>query len=216
MADGGSCLERISNAKFDTITMTAAMCLLFTVLLLFPSTICHALSPPSTRRKQLPLSLAAVSQSQVAALDGAEWISLQWHLMERNVISRGRFSQVGSMTVVTGTNGKERVVGIQAPSQNEETTTIKLNEDTHIYKSSMATIPPSVSDQTAISTVLGALVGVHCVLPKLQHLGGSDDGDDSFVSGKVLFLIQCVYIHILVGDILTLSYYDIGGGGGQE
>ena len=199
--------------------MTEALCLLFTVLLLFPSTICHALSPPSTRRKQLTLSLAAVSQSQVAALDGAEWISLQWHLMERNVISRGRFSQVGSMTVVTGTNGKERVVGIQAPSQNEETTTtIKLNEDTHIYKSSTATIPPSVSDQTAISTVLGALVGVHCVLPKLQHLGGSDDEDDSFVSGKVLFLIQCiyVYIYILVGDVLTLSYYDIGGGGGQE
>jgi thiol-disulfide isomerase/thioredoxin len=141
----------------------------------------------------------------VAALDGAEWISLQWHLMERNVISRGRFSQVGSMTVVTGTNGKERVVGIQAPSQNEETTTIKLNEDTHIYKSSMATIPPSVSDQTAISTVLGALVGVHCVLPKLQHLGGSDDGDDSFVSGKVVVVGKSDYACFAARALDTLG-----------
>ena len=142
----------------------------------------------SSKQYSAVSSLAAVSQSQVAALDGAEWISLQCHLMERNLLPRGRFSKVGSMTIVTGTttDSKERIVGIQAPANQNEETTIPLNEETYIYKSSMATIPPNVSDQTAISTVLGALVGVHCVLPKVEHVGGGTNEDDSFVSGKVL------------------------------
>jgi len=167
--------------------MTALRLLL--ALLLLPSS--HGLSSPvvrsSTRRTTPPYSslpLAAVSQSQVAALDGAEWVSLQMHLMERHQIPRGRFSDVGSMTIVTGTtDNNERVVGIQADSTSENEDTIALDGSTAIYKDSMATIPPKVSEQDAMTTLLGALVGVHCVLPKVEHVGGSDH--DSFVSGKV-------------------------------
>ena len=128
--------------------------------------------------------LTAVSKTQVAALDGAEWESLQSVLMEQNMTTKKGFSQVGYMTVVTGTVAQDtRVVGIQAPPEQSQEVVVELDPTTHIYASSMATIPKSVSDQDAITTLVASLVGVHCALPKIDQVGGATN--PSFVSGKV-------------------------------
>lgn len=128
-------------------------------------------------------ALAAVSQTQVAALDGAEWTSLQLHLLEESLLETPhRLSEIGTMTIVTGiSSNQERIVGIQATNDDEDT--IALDKSTKIYKNSMATIPKRISDHDAMTTLLGALVGVHCALPKVSDVGG---GSDSLVSGKVM------------------------------
>jgi hypothetical protein len=48
----------------------------------------------------------------------------------------------------------------------------------------MAIIPKQVSDQDAISTLVGSLVGIHCTLPTLEQVGGAPG--ENFVSGKVV------------------------------
>jgi hypothetical protein len=173
---------------FTTTTMMPSFRLLWTfavTLLLLPTcSYCLSFSRVPTRIRS-SFSLAAVSQSQVAALDGAEWTSLQLHLMASNQIPRGRLSEVGRMTIITGTLPKtnERVVGIQAES-DENDDTISLDESTFLYKDSMATIPKQVKEQDAMTTLLASLVGVHCALPAVEEIAGSND--DSFVSGKVV------------------------------
>lgn len=90
------------------------------------------------------------------------------------------------MTIITGTLPKtnERVVGIQAEDTDDDT--ISLDDSTFLYKDSMATIPKQVKEQDAMTTLLASLVGVHCVLPAVEEIGGSDS--DSFVSGKVVVM----------------------------
>lgn len=136
---------------------------------------------PLTRSRSSS-KLEAVSQRQLAAIDGAEFASLQAFLMGEGV-EIGKFSQIGYMTVVTGTTEEQkRVVGIQALSGTNDTV-VSLDSKTDIYACSMANIPKSVSDQDAISTLVGSLVGIHCPLPKLEKVGGASSG---FVSGKVV------------------------------
>ena len=179
----------------DTMTAFVLLCFaLLLLLLLLLSTSCHGLSSEAilrsmTRNKPVVgssslLQLAAVSSSQLAALDGAEWASLQAILMEQDKIPRGEFTDFGTMTLVTGTTkDKKRVVGIQAAASGGGGETVSLDAETHVYADSMATIPSKMSDQDAISTLWASLVGVHCILPRCDHVGGSEN--ESFVSGKV-------------------------------
>jgi hypothetical protein len=85
------------------------------------------------------------------------------------------------MVIVTGSRLEsstgDRVVGIQAKEG------IALSADTFLYPQSVAKIPPHVSDRDAISTLLVALAGVHCVLPRIEGVGGSDD--EFVLGGKV-------------------------------
>jgi hypothetical protein len=136
---------------------------------------------PATRSRSSS-KLAAVSQTQLAAMDGAEWASLQAFLVEEGV-EIGKLSQIGYMTVVTGTTEEQkRVVGIQALSGTSDAV-VSLDKKTVIYACSMANIPKNVSDQDAITTLVGSLVGIHCPLPRLEKVGGASSG---FVSGKVV------------------------------
>lgn len=153
---------------------------------------------PSMMMKNRPTASAlhAVSARQVAAVDGAEWKTLQSVLFSEQKTDAS--SEVGYMTIVTGTldNTKDRVVGIQATT-NKDGTTIPLDSSTRIYAHSMARIPSQISDSDAISTCVNSLVGIHCALPKLKDVGG---GEESFISGKVRF---CTRTYTMWGVQLT-------------
>ena len=113
--------------------------------------------------------LSSVSIQQPAWLDGAEWASVQDFCDQSKV---QRYTPCGSMTVMTGILQGERVVGI---GNSEDLTTL--------YPQSVSKIPPNVSDKDAISTLIAALAGVHCVLPRIAGVGGSQD--EVVVQGKV-------------------------------
>jgi hypothetical protein len=90
------------------------------------------------------------------------------------------------MMIVTGTRlesstktQQDRMIGIQTNHQDG----VALSADMFLYPQSVAKIPPNVSDKDAISTMLVALAGVHCVLPRVEGVGGSKD--DFVLGGKV-------------------------------
>jgi hypothetical protein len=58
--------------------------------------------------------------------------------------------------------------------------------DVDVYSHTIATIPQKVSEADALSTAAAALVGIHCAIPKVGGVGGSDNSNDVFYSGKAV------------------------------
>jgi len=91
---------------------------------------------------------------------------------------RGSPENVGCVTFITSSSKK--LIGILADlSTNEET--IEIDEQP-VYKNTVASIPSGISEIDAISTAAACLVGVHCGVPKINGVGGGEEG---FYSGKV-------------------------------
>ena len=148
--------------------------------------------------------LNAVSQRQTFIIDGGELESFLLHNnnIEGETLStgggRGR-NVVGSLTLVTGsTQDGSRVIGVQVQSSSTKTNdgddvdnnyeTVSLGDAVDVYKHTIATIPQSVSDNDALSTAAAAVVGVHCALPRVGGVGGSDNSNDVFYSGKTVII----------------------------
>ncbi len=91
----------------------------------------------------------------------------------------GASAAAGAMVVVTGTASDRRVVGVQGP----DNLGLALSDNVFLYPHSVASIPSGVSDKDAVSTLIASLAGVHCVLPRVEKINGSQD--DGAVGGKV-------------------------------
>lgn len=110
---------------------------------------------------------------------------------------------IGCLTFVTGTTEQDpegdgaaksnttrrRIIGVEAtPDDAGESTdsssfkTISLGNNIRVYEHTAATIPENISDWDAISTAAAAVVGVHCAVPRVGGVGGSEV---EFTSGKV-------------------------------
>ncbi len=155
-------------------------------------------------------ALEAVSQKRTYLFDGGELQSYFAHgITQNNNNSRNTNNNnliVGCLTLVTGKTTNEdgaassspsrRVVGVQkldvdnTESNDVDTSTISLDNNVHIYKHTVATIPNHISDNDALSTAAASLVGIHCALPnKVENVGGSALSDtDVFYSGRAVVL----------------------------
>lgn len=151
--------------------------------------------------RTLSTSANAVSTRQTFIIDGGE---LQSFLLHNNgpssasalrgsaadLLKRRNAQQAGCLKLVTGTTDEAggRVVGVEK-SESDETNeesqydTVSLGNNVQVYKHTLASIPKGVSDNDAMSTAAAALVGIHCAIPKVEEVGGSDD--EVFYSGKV-------------------------------
>lgn len=137
-------------------------------------------------------SRSLVSTSQIAVLDGAEWVSFQecWKQPQRtkqSTSSKPQKSKFGYVNVVVGTvlnnndngntNKQQRVIGVQALEDDiTNNIVVALSDQVYIYRDSMAVVPPAVKDADAISTFIASM-SVHCCLPKIENVGGSTDND---------------------------------------
>ncbi len=183
----------------------------------------------STTTTTTTTSRSLVSTSQIAVLDGAEWISFQecWSPKNTNTnnIKSKKKKKFGYLNVVVGTifhmnqnddikdnkqqqqqQQQQRVIGIQAQDNGvggDSNNIIALSSQVGIYRDSMSTIPPNIKDANAISTYLAAM-SVHCCLPKIDNVGGSDrstDGDSSVsTSGSSSFVIPKSKVVVLGGS----------------
>ncbi|KAL7536472.1 hypothetical protein ACHAXR_007182 [Thalassiosira sp. AJA248-18] len=158
-------------------------------------------------------SLSAVSQRQAFIVDGGE---LQSFLLHNNGPSsaaalaaggRRNSQQAGCLTMVTGTTEEgSRVVAVQKTEDddnNQEYDTVSLGNNVQVYKHTMATIPNKVSDGDAMSTAAAAVVGIHCAIPKVEEVGGSDD--EVFYSGKAVVMGGNDYAIFLADGLATLG-----------
>ena len=148
----------------------------------------HALSTTSSSATSLPtMPLSSISSSQKAIIDGAEWLSIQLLLQQEGKIplpnslvtpasknprrpGGGPFTKYGAMTVVTGMNeNKERVIGISSSSDS--------SSNNEVYVDSVAYVPKAVSDGDAIQTYISSIASVHCMLPRINEIGGTSNVD---------------------------------------
>ena len=165
--------------------------------------------PSSIRCNKSPIALHALSQRQTFLLDGGELESFLVHNNDHNAATiaagnavaspRNAHKGVGCLSFVTGTtDDQKRIVGVeQLGSEDDAGTnyeTISLGDGIHVYKHTVAVIPERVSDMDAISTAAASVVGVHCAIPRVGGVGGSDDG---VVFGKVGDLFVCVLCVVL-------------------
>ncbi|KAL9184199.1 hypothetical protein ACHAXT_002285 [Thalassiosira profunda] len=153
---------------------------------------------------------SAISQRQRFILDGGE---LQSFLLHTDGVSpslggpRGA-QQVGCLSFVTGTTDDSgRVVGVEKSSDDDgKHETISLG-NTEVYAHTVATIPEKVSDWDAMATAAAAAVGIHCAVPRVEGVGGGDDG--VFYSGKVMLLAVVIggndYAIFLAEGLATLG-----------
>jgi hypothetical protein len=125
-------------------------------------------------------TLSSIGKSQLAVLDGGEWISVQSILQEeRKPASSRRRTKYGYMNVVTGKDDKNRrVVAMQCLDATD-------NTEKKVYQDTIAVIPSQISEEDAISTFIMSLSCVHCALPKLENVGG---GGDSVATGRAVVL----------------------------
>ena len=165
--------------------------------------------------------LNAVSQRQSFIIDGGELESfLLYNNSEGEISLTGaggggrRGNVVGSLTLVTGsTQDGNRIIGVQvqtsSSSNNDDDAnnyeTVSLGDAVDVYKHTMATIPQSVSDNDALSTAAAAVVGVHCALPRVGGVGGSDSSNDVFYSGKAVIIGGNDYACFLADAMASLG-----------
>mmetsp|Transcript_1842 Transcript_1842/g.3258 ORF Transcript_1842/g.3258 Transcript_1842/m.3258 type:complete len:574 (+) Transcript_1842:371-2092(+) len=169
----------------------------------------------SSLHQQLTLTsttpLNAVSQQQTFIVDGGELQSFLLHNDNgASSISGGggrrNSQQVGCLTLVTGTTSSSprRVVGVQKTAQdNDDYDTISLGNNVEVYEHTLATIPDGISEGDAMSTAAAAVVGIHCAIPKVEEVGGSDDG--FFYSGKAVVMGGNDYAIFLADGLATLG-----------
>lgn len=145
------------------------------------------------------LTLSTLGKSQLAILDGAEWNSVRNILKGQQELesspssssmstetNSAPFTRYGYMTIVTGKDeNNRRIVAMQCMDNGGDINT-NNNPPRMVYKDSVAAIPQTVSDEDAISTYTLAFSSIHCALPRIENIGGSND---SIVStGKVVVL----------------------------
>ena len=120
-------------------------------------------------------------------LDGAEWISVRNRLLLQLAQSNdpppayARTVQ-GVFTAVTGSVQGRRVVGMQVMNSEYLTSPddgVGLDQDSSIqlYKESITHIPRGISEDIAAWTLLQSLSIVHCTLPVVPNVGGSEDSE---------------------------------------
>lgn len=144
------------------------------------------------RRKgcQEIICLNAVTQRQVAIYGAAELHSIEYFSSGKNGkgdqsafdTTNKKYGTLGCSIVVAGNilgtdQINRRVVGVQVSALRdiEDSEILSLDSDTKLYTDSVAFIPSSISDFDAIATYVSALVSVHCVLPTVRQVGGSND-----------------------------------------
>jgi thiol-disulfide isomerase/thioredoxin len=157
--------------------------------------------------------LNAVSQRQTFIIDGGELESFLLHNnnSEGETSSTGgggRGNVVGSLTLVTGTtqdDPSKRIIGVKADDDINNYETVSLGDEIDVYKHTIATIPQSVSDNDALSTAAAAVVGVHCALPRVGGVGGSDNSNDVFYSGKSVIIGGNDYACFLADAMASLG-----------
>lgn len=157
--------------------------------------------------------LNAVSQRQTFIIDGGELESFLLHNnnSEGETSSTGggrRGNVVGSLTLVTGTtqdDPSKRIIGVKADDDINNYETVSLGDAVDVYKHTIATIPQSVSDNDALSTAAAAVVGVHCALPRVGGVGGSDNSNDVFYSGKSVIIGGNDYACFLADAMASLG-----------
>lgn len=157
--------------------------------------------------------LNAVSQRQTFIIDGGELESFLLHNnnSEGETSSTGggrRGNVVGSLTLVTGTtqdDPSKRIIGVKADDDINNYETVSLGDEIDVHKHTIATIPQSVSDNDALSTAAAAVVGVHCALPRVGGVGGSDNSNDVFYSGKSVIIGGNDYACFLADAMASLG-----------
>jgi hypothetical protein len=161
-------------------------------LLLLWSPKCATAFSSSSYQHTAPLPtipLGSNSYSQLAVLDGAEWISVQTLLEGENKLLGQSPTKYGYMTIVTGRlkddQPQQRVVGMQATTELQSS-----GDSLKIYQDSLAYIPDKISDQDAIATYITSLSAIHCALPRIHQVGGASllNETTGFVGGKAVVL----------------------------
>lgn len=164
-------------------------------------------STTSLRSTRSPSLLNAVSQRQTFIIDGGELQSFLLHSKAgdgspsaaaprsgswKQLRAQQKQRQVGALSLVTGTTDESPPRRIVAVAKNDDdNASAELGDEyetvpignVEVYKHTIASIPSDVSDADALSTAAACLVGIHCAIPKVEDVGGSDD--DVFYSGKV-------------------------------
>lgn len=134
--------------------------------------------------------LSAVTKIQTVIIDGSELSSLQ-RFKDKNSdngyenkslqtpSSLNSNDPVGFYAVAVGSlqdSPGSRIIGVVSPDGDTEHEILSLSPQINIYSSSLATIPSSVTDTDAISTLINSMVGVHCsFVSRLEAVGGSED-----------------------------------------
>jgi len=198
------------NCSVD-YTMTPrikAMGLLAHLVLILP-TATKALQTSSFIRRSNPTSsLQAVSQKRTFIIDGGELESFLLHGGESIGTATNK---VGSLTLVTGTTQEDpsqRIVAVQTNNNDNNAAanyeTISMG-DVDVYAHTIANIPPKVTDSVALSTAAASLVGIHCAIPKVGGVGGSDNSNDVFYTGKAVVVGGNDYACFVADGLATLG-----------
>ena len=208
---------------------TAALLVLLAVLLQSVTAFQSSLLIPPHINKQLLSStflLNAVSQRQTFIIDGGELESFLLHNSNNSeeASTSGMLSskaKIGSLTLVTGSTQKDpsrRIIGVQTTGNDNYSNyeTVSLGDDVDVYKHTIATIPQGVSDNDALSTAAAAIVGIHCALPRVAGVGGGDNSNDVFYSGKTVVIGGNDYACFLADALASLGIevYIVSNNGG--
>eukprot|EP00978_Attheya_sp_CCMP212_P001364 scaffold2856_cov47-Attheya_sp.AAC.1 len=174
-------------------------------------------STPTRATSRSRATFALKSTSTIAIYDAAELAAIEAFSSSSSSSSSTQSRQVqrqppvpgrvGGMEVAAGISKEDpqtRLVGVvvqqqettepttTAASGNNDNVIISLQDGTRLQAQSVATIPPKISDATAISTLVAALSSVHCAIPRMESVGDdSSSGSSSstgpwVISGKVV------------------------------
>mmetsp|Transcript_27733 Transcript_27733/g.53711 ORF Transcript_27733/g.53711 Transcript_27733/m.53711 type:complete len:612 (+) Transcript_27733:160-1995(+) len=110
---------------------------------------------------------------------------------------------------------RRRIIGVEATSHTADDSTEKSATDSHpsyetislgnnirVYEHTAATIPEEISDWDAISTAAAAVVGIHCAVPRVGGVGGSEV---EFTSGKAVVIGGNDYACFIANGLATLG-----------
>lgn len=159
--------------------MTSGWVVVFGIVLLSSFTPAEALSAASVKTSLSTVSLQSIETTQLAILDGPEWLSIQT-LQKNNNNNNNKNnnyvpnSKFGYVNVVVGKD-----------SQGQPVIGIKSDKDEQVYQDSLAKIPSRIKKEDAIATYIASLSTVHAVLPKAEQVGGSQE---VMIGGKVVIM----------------------------
>lgn len=162
----------------------------FLLLWLLLADSASAMITTTAKTPRARLSLQATTREVI--FDGPEWASIQETLSLRpNKPSVGTsvVDSYGRMTVVVGVQEDtgDRIVGIAS----DDTAGVALKgTKLQVYQDSVAKFnPKQVNDAEAMNTMIAALTGIQCTLPRVEGVGGADTtAENSMVSGKVVIM----------------------------
>lgn len=162
-----------------------------------------ATSSSSLQSKRTASLSVRIEQRQTFIVDGGELQSFLLHNDDEGAASAGRPPEAGCLTFVTGTTPEDarRVIGVPKAVQVEDAT--QRGNTVEVYAHTLAAIPAAISDGDAMSTAAAAVVGIHCAIPKVEQVGGSEDG--VFYSGKAVVMGGNDYADFISDGLATLG-----------